>query len=304
MAKVALGRGLDALLNTKASPEPDIEAGETIQHVPLRAIVRSPMQPRKEFRDEQLDELVESIRNQGIIQPLIVRKVGERYELIAGERRWRAAGKLGLDDAPVIVRKASDQDVLEIALVENLQREGLNPIEEAEGYARLARDFELRQEDIARKVGRSRASVANAMRLLDLEEQVRSYLAQDRLSVGHAKVLLALKNAEEQRMLAEQIIRRNASVRETERMLRDQFSQGKNPSGSGSGVRSPGTKAGASGGASAAHITRLESRLREHFGTKVTLHHSGKKGRLEIEYYGPDDLQRLLDLLGLPDSHA
>ena len=180
----------------------------------------SPLQPRKAFQSEQLQELVESIREHGIIQPLIVRKVEGKCELIAGERRWRAASQLGLKEAPVIVRQASDRDVLELALIENLQREDLNPIEEAHAYRRLAEEFSLRQEDIAQRVGKSRSVVANSLRLLDLHSQVQAYLAQGRLSVGHAKVLLALQNQDEQLVAAELTIRQAATVRMTERHRR------------------------------------------------------------------------------------
>ncbi len=169
--------------------------GETVRKLPLDEIRSSPYQPRKDFKPESLKELVDSIKEQGIIQPLIVRKVGDTYELIAGERRWRAAKALELTEAPAIVREASDQEVLELALIENIQRADLNVIEEAHAYNRLASEFNLRQEDIARKVGKSRAAVANAMRLLDLDGQVQRWLTEERLSVGHAKVLLGIKVA-------------------------------------------------------------------------------------------------------------
>src|SRR6266436_4335489 len=183
----ALGKGLGALINVRvASPTPIPERGERVQMIALEQIVPTPLQPRTVFRDENLQEMVESIKQHGIIQPLICRKSGDKYELIAGERRWRAAQRVGLAEAPVIIRTASDQDVLELALIENLQREDLNPIEEATAFARLAKEFLLKQEDIARKVGKSRAAVANSMRLLDLHEQVQSWLTQDRISVCHA----------------------------------------------------------------------------------------------------------------------
>src|SRR5205085_11653443 len=167
--------------------------------------------------------LIDSIRQHGIIQPLIVRQVGARFELIAGERRWRAAQAVGLTQVPVIIRSASDLEVLEISLIENLQREDLNPIEEAQGYSRLANEFGMRQEDIANKVGRSRAAVANAMRLLDLHPQIQTWLNQELLSVGHAKVLLGLKTPEEQLLVAETVLRRKATVRQTERLVAHQL---------------------------------------------------------------------------------
>src|SRR6476661_9038346 len=216
MAKMALGKGLSALIAAQPVPAPGVVAvddAEKIQRVSLDSISPSPLQPRKDFGADALSELVESIRQHGIIQPLIVRAVDGRHELIAGERRWRAAQEAGLGEVPVIMRSASDRDVLELSLIENLQRADLNPIEEAQGYARLAGEFEMRQEEIAQKVGRSRAAVANAMRLLDLDPQVQTWVVQDLLSVGHAKVLLGLKVHEEQRLLAEKILRQSATVR-------------------------------------------------------------------------------------------
>src|SRR4051812_43249390 len=224
MAKSGLGKGLGALIGTRPAAEriqPTTEeaSGEKIHQVRLDSITASPLQPRKEFEKEALQELIDSIRQHGIIQPLIVRPVNGRHELIAGERRWRAAKELGLPQVPVIIRRAADLEVLELSLIENLQRADLNPIEEAQGYARLASEFGMRQEDISLKVGRSRAAVANALRLLDLHEQLQVWLAQNLLSVGHAKVLLALKAADQQLLAAETVLRRNATVRGTERLV-------------------------------------------------------------------------------------
>src|SRR6476469_8310874 len=202
MARSGLGKGLGALISVAPAlrvPEP--QSGEQVHQVSLAAIVPSPLQPRREFEREALAELVESIRQRGIIQPLIVRPREGQFELIAGERRWRAAKEVGLAEAPVIVRQATDLEVLELSLIENLQRADLNPIEEAQAYARLAGEFGMRQEDIAQKVGKSRASVANAMRLLDLDQQIQTWVVQDLLSVGHATVLLGLKAHDEQRFL-------------------------------------------------------------------------------------------------------
>jgi ParB family transcriptional regulator, chromosome partitioning protein len=221
--------------------------------------------------------------------------VNGKCELIAGERRWRAATQLGLHEAPVIIRNASDQDVLEMALIENLQREDLNPIEEAQAYRRLAQEFSLRQEDIAHRVGKSRSVVANSLRLLDLPLEIQGYISQNRLSVGHAKVLLTLDNAEEQLLLAERAIRQNATVRTIEKLVADQLARhGLAPSGK-AGVRpAPPSKP------TIHHaVTRLENRLREKLATHVTIHHQEKRGRIEIQYYGNDDLERILALLGV-----
>jgi ParB family transcriptional regulator, chromosome partitioning protein len=294
MAKVVLGKGLGALINTQPKPA-NLEPSDRVEKIALAEIVPSPLQPRKEFRTDQLQELVDSIREHGIIQPLIVRRVNGRCELIAGERRWRAATQLGLSEAPVIVRTASDQDVLELALIENLQREDLNPIEEAQAYRRLAQEFALRQEDIANRVGKSRSVVANSLRLLELPREVQSYIAQNRLSVGHAKVLLTLETGEEQLALAERAIRQNATVRAIEKLVADQLARhGLARSGK------PGARPEPLGRSTVNHaVSRLENQLREKLATHVTIHHQEKRGRIEIQYYGNDDLERILSLLGI-----
>jgi len=296
MAKSALGKGLGALIGTRPTPVIDLqtalEPGERIQQIDLAKIVPSPLQPRKEFAPDALEELKDSIRQHGIIQPLIVRAVEGRFELIAGERRWRAAEAVGLAQAPVIVREASDLEVLELSLIENLQRADLNPIEEAQAYARLAGEFGMRQDDIAQKVGRSRAAVANSMRLLDLDQQVQAWVVQGLLSVGHAKVLLGLKAHEEQLAVAETILRRSAPVRDAERMVARQLGTARR------------RRKAASATVSSAVIDDLQNRLRQHLGTRVALHHGEKRGRIEIEYYGPDDLQRVLSAIGLPGNDS
>ncbi|MEY2520825.1 MAG: ParB family transcriptional regulator, chromosome partitioning protein [Verrucomicrobiota bacterium] len=290
MAKSALGKGLSALISSRPPPvRLEAEPGEKIQQVNLTSIVPSPLQPRKDFARDALAEMVESIRQHGIIQPLVVRDVAGRHELIAGERRWRAAQEAGLTQVPVITRVATDLEVLELSLIENLQRADLNPIEEAQAYARLAGEFGMRQEDIAQKVGRSRAAVANSMRLLDLHQQAQAWLTQGLISVGHAKVLLGLKEPEEQLAVAETILRRSATVRATERLVARQL-----------GGTRPRRRRQAATAVTSATIHDLQNRLQEHLGTRVTLHHGEKRGRIEIEYYGNDDLQRVLGALGLP----
>lgn len=297
MPKPALGRGLGALIApakaSAAAVAPDAADGETVQSVALSRVTASPLQPRAVFPAENLAELVESVRENGIIQPLIVRKVNGRFELIAGERRWRAAGEAGLKEVPVIVREATDLEVLEWALVENLQREDLNPIEEARAYARLAGEFKLKQEDIAKKVGKSRASVANTMRLLDLSDEVQVHLVQGRLSVGHAKALLGLSAAREQDEIAALILRKNLSVRATEKAVNDQLTKGggqrKGRRGRGAPEVSPA-------------VRHLENRLQQHFATRVEIRPGDQKGHILIEYYGNDDLGRLLRQFGLPEE--
>ena len=292
MAKVVLGKGLSALINTPKPPT--LESGDRVERVPLTEIVPSPLQPRKAFHAEQLQELVDSIREHGIIQPLIVRRVNGKCELIAGERRWRAANQLGLSQAPVIIRDASDRDVLEMALIENLQREDLDPIEEAQAYRRLAQEFSLRQEDIAVRVSKSRSVIANSLRLLELHPQIQSYVSQDLLSVGHAKVLLGLEDRAEQLAIAEVIIRQSATVRITEKLVAEHLAR--------RGLTKPG-KTGARPIAaqnSTDHaVAQIENRLRDKLATHVVIHHNDKRGKIEIQYYGNDDLERILSLLGV-----
>lgn len=291
MAKPALGKGLGALINARVvSPTPSPELGERVQPIALSDIVPTPLQPRSEFRSDQLQELIDSVREHGIIQPLIVRHRDNKYELIAGERRWRAAKEVGLQTAPVIIREASDREVLELALIENLQREDLNPIEEAQAFARLAREFGLKQEEIAQKVGKSRAGIANSMRLLELHPQVQTWLTHGRISVGHAKVLLSLKSHEEQLLLAENIIRHGHTVRRAEKLVASHFSNRGTPRSGKS----------ASAATVSPAVQHVQNRLQQHFATHVAIHHSEKRGRIEIEYYGTDDLNRLLDVFGLP----
>jgi ParB family chromosome partitioning protein len=298
--KPALGKGLGALIKKQASansiPEATISPDERklVRDVAHAQVVPSPLQPRKHFVEAPLDELMESIRQHGIIQPLIVRRVGETLELIAGERRWRASGKLGLATVPVIEREASDRDVLEMALIENLQRQDLNPMEEAAGYVRLAKEYALKQEEIATRVGKSRASVANAMRLLDLHEDVQLQVAQGRVSVGHAKALLSLKDQASQLLAADQVLRKSLTVRATEKLVQE--------------ISNPPAVKSKNGTASATtprdlepHLRDLENRLRTLFSTQVSISHAPKKGRIEIEYYGNDDLQRILELLGVDE---
>jgi ParB family chromosome partitioning protein len=304
MARSGLGKGLGALIGTPsvAARADGDESGERVHQMDLAAIIPSALQPRKDFGREALQELIDSIRQHGIIQPLIVRlataspssggQVGARFELIAGERRWRAAQEIGLATVPVIIRSANDLELLELSLIENLQRADLNPIEEAQGYARLANEFRMRQEDIALKVGRSRAAVANALRLLDLHPQVQVWLAQNLLSVGHAKVLLALKIPEEQLLAAETVLRRNATVRSTERLVARQLGIGRS--------RRKSRRAGIDLSARATAVADLQNRLQQHLATHVVIHHGDKRGRIEIEYYGADDLQRIVTSLGLP----
>jgi len=213
------------------------------------------------------------------------------FELIAGERRWRASTNLGLKTVPVIIREASDRDVLEMALIENLQREDLNAIEEAAGYVRLAKEFSLKQEEIANRVGKSRASVANAMRLLDLHEDVQSMVAQSRISVGHAKAILSLKDEDAQLLAADQVVKKKLTVRATEKLAQD-FNKPKT-------VNEPSAVTGGVSAEEDALIQKIQEKLQNDFSTRVNINHTAKKGKIEIEYFGNKDLNRVLDLLGV-----
>jgi ParB family chromosome partitioning protein len=301
MSKPALGRGLGALLGGNPSLPPPLsppgappeapDNRDRVQRVPLSRIRPSALQPRKEFAAEALQELADSIREQGIVQPLIVRERGGFFELIAGERRWRAAQLLNLPEVPVIAREADDRAVLELALIENLQRENLNPLEEAVGYAQLAELFQLTQEEIAVKVGKSRAAVANATRLLKLPTPVQGLLRDNRISVGHAKVILGLADARQQVTTAERIVKEGLNVRQTEGLVAK--------------LQAHGQKIPAAPAAPAAivpvdsNLARLEERLREKFGTRVHLKYAQGKGAVEISFFSDDELQRVLEIMNV-----
>lgn len=302
MSKPALGRGLGALLGGAppagkpapaapatplANPAPAAEIGERVQKVPLSRVRPCSFQPRKKFSDEALRELADSIKEQGIVQPLIVREVDGNFELIAGERRWRASQLVGLAEVPVIVRKADDRAVLELALIENLQRENLNPIEEAHGYSQLIEQFQLKQEEVATKVGKSRTVVANALRLLKLNLAIQDAIRDGHLSVGHAKVILGLANEKQQQVAAARILKEGLNVRQTEVLV--------------TRLQTPAKPGKASGGPLVhdANITDVENRLRERFGTKVRLKYAQGKGSIEIAFFNDDDLERILQIVGV-----
>jgi ParB family chromosome partitioning protein len=308
MSKPALGRGLGALLGGTATvsrsvpPAPALTPAAGVLPGAVPGVIRVPLgrlrpcsfQPRKEFSDSALRELADSIREQGIVQPLIVRPSGDGYELIAGERRWRAAQLAGLAEVPVIIREASDAAVLELALIENLQREDLNPLEEAQGYQQLIEQFHLRQEDVAARVGKSRVAVANALRLLKLPPEVQAYLRNGHLTVGHAKVILGLLAAEEQTLAAERVIRDGLNVRQTEDLVATFAARAATPKARPGPPRATPARD--------IHVESLETRLRERFGTKVILRYRQGRGSVDIRFSSDDDLQRILELAGVsPD---
>jgi ParB family chromosome partitioning protein len=282
----ALGRGLGALLSAEGTATATQDANE----IPIDLIDPSSLQPRFVFDDGKLDELARSITANGVVQPLLVRRKGSRYELIAGERRWRAAQRAGLSKIPAVVRNVTDDKVLELALIENIQREDLNPIEEARAYKKLIETLGLTQETVAERVGRDRSYVTNYLRLLKLPDDLQDLLQSGRLSTGHCRALLSAEQADVQRRLARKIIEQDLSVRATERLVR-QATEAR---------PAPGTaRAAANAEESDANIRAAENKLRRKFGTRVRIVQSRgqETGRIELEFYNPGDLDRLYRLL-------
>lgn len=249
-------------------------------------------QPRQNFEDAALDELAESIRQFGVLQPILVQKKGSRYEIIAGERRWRASRKAGITEIPAIVREYSDQETLELSLIENIQREDLNPIEEAKAFRRLLDEFGLRQEDLAARVSKSRTAITNSVRLLKLDERVQGMLEEDRISMGHARALLPIEIGEEQFLLARQIEEKSLSVREVEKLVKNRTSKKKDAAGRKAKKeenRDPALELA---------YRSIEERLRQSLGTKASIHSVGDgSGRIEIDFYSHEDLEKIVDLL-------
>ena len=276
MTRKALGKGLSALLRDR---EPTTESDQ--REIDIDLLEPNRFQPRQMFLEAKLEELAQSIRVHGFIQPIVVRRAGERYQIIAGERRWRAAQRLGLSRVPVAVRSISDESLLEVSLIENIQRENLNPIEEAKAYHRLSHEFELTQEEVAQRTGKDRSTVTNFLRLLKLPEEVQQMVLDDQLSMGHARAILAMEGANEQRRLGEQTVKFGWSVRQVENMV----AVSKAP------VR-PKEKKRVDPNVRAATET-----LERSLGTRVRIVEKGKKGRIEIEYYSQEELQRLYERL-------
>ncbi|MEY2878782.1 MAG: hypothetical protein RLZZ15_1162 [Verrucomicrobiota bacterium] len=261
------------------------------QEIAVRLVEPSPYQARREIPKEQLLELAESIRSEGLLQPIVVRRHGEKFQLIAGERRWRAFQHLGLKTISARLVEASNASSAALGLIENLQREGLNPIEEAHGYASLIRDFDLTQETAAARVGKGRATVANSLRLLALDADLQGFLGKGLLSVGHAKVLLSVEDAAQRGVFARRVIEGGLSVRATEKLV-----------GAGKAVAPGAPAAPPKKGVSAkdaATVAGIEKKLISHLGTRVAVLHAPKKGRIVIEYRGNEDLHRLLEKLGV-----
>ncbi len=283
--KKGLGRGLEALLPGISSLD-----GEGVTEIPTDEVTVNPYQPRQRIDAEKLEELVQSVREHGVIQPIIVRRRGKGYELVAGERRWRAACKAGLKMVPAVVKELDDAKLMEIALIENLQREDLNPIEQAVAYRTLMTEFRLTQQELSKRLAKSRAQIANTVRLLNLSAEVREFVAAGELSMGHAKVLLGLEG-DEQKELARRIRAEGLSVRETERIAEGLRGRGRAQGGAGKGRKK------AAAPAVDPEILRLEEELRGILGTRVAIKPGRRKGRIEIEYYGGEDLERILEII-------
>jgi ParB family chromosome partitioning protein len=288
-----LGRGLGALIKDETPTDVPIQKLDGIQKVSLDVIARNRRQPRHTFDEAALADLTASIKEHGVLQPLLVRPDGDGYELIAGERRLRASTAAGLTSVPVIVVNATDGDSLELALIENLQREDLNTIEEAEGYRELAVEFNLTQEEIADRVGKARATVTNALRLLTLSDEVKSMLSDSRLTKGHAKALLGLDIEKEQTLMARRAVQEGLSVRNLEKLIQRTKA-------------APRKARVATPDLPAAHVGYLSDQLHAHFGTSVRItpcrtYANGKKGKgsIEVDFFSNEDLDRILAVLGL-----
>jgi ParB family chromosome partitioning protein len=282
MQKQALGKGLGALIPDLSSLDDKEKKALGIMEIELDKIVPNEYQPRKTFSDDRLKELAASIKEQGVIQPIIVHRIGTNYGLIAGERRWRASRLAGLKTIPALVREASKRELIEQALIENIQREDLNPLEAAEAFKRLQDEFKLTQEDLARRVGKERSTIANFLRILGLPKEIKQHLATGAISLGHAKALLSLERHRDQAAVADGIVRKGLSVREAEALA----AKLKHPA-------EPKKKA-----AAGAEYKAIEERLRKSFGTKVSIETKSRGGRIVIEYYSADELDRILEKLG------
>ena len=273
-----LGKGLDALI-----PSLDVEENDQVIEAPIQQIRPNPYQPRKDFDEKSLDELADSIKEHGVIQPLIVRKGIKGYELVAGERRLRASERAGLTSVPVVVREFSNEQVMEIALIENLQRENLNAIEVAQAYDKIMKQFTLTQEELAKKVGKSRPHVANFMRLLQLPQEIQDFVSRGTLSMGHARALLAVDDPHLRLKLAKEAIHKELSVRQIEELIK-QLTQHVSRE-----TKSKPKKD--------VFLSQWEEKLRQTFATSVQIKRGKTKGRIEIEFYTDEDLERIMDLI-------
>lgn len=289
--KRGLGKGIDTLIpqNTKASGDLSNEGAKSSQAetlININEIEPNKNQPRKRFDEDSLTELAESIKLHGVIQPLIIRKDGKLYTIIAGERRWRAARMAGLNKVPAIIKDYTSREIMEIALIENIQRQDLNPIEEAQAYQNLIDEYHLKQDEVAEKVSKSRAAVTNSLRLLRLTKKVQQMVIDDIISGGHARALLSLEDKEKQEELAMRILDEKLSVREVEKLVKRMQN-----------TKVKKTKPEEKPDIDPVFIRDAENRLKEAIGTKVTVNHKNNKGKIEIEYYSGEELDRILDFI-------
>ena len=277
--KKGLGRGLDALISSANT----LDEGRSIVEIRINEVEPNIEQPRKVFDQEKLETLAESIKEHGVVQPIIVRKEGSRYIIVAGERRWRASKLAGLKTIPVIIKDLSTREVMEIALIENLQREDLNPIEEAEAYQKLMEEYEMTQEEVAKIVGKSRAAIANSVRLLTLTNEIKEMLLDGRITSGHARTLITIPDMERQNELAKEIVEKNLSVREIEKLaaLENKKSTPRKKPISKNNIE----------------VINLEEKLRTAYGTKINLVRGKNKGKIVFEYYSNDEFDRIIDIL-------
>ena len=274
-----LGKGLSALIPEAAEPK------EKVQNLPLERIHASALQPRKKFADAALQELAQSIKEKGIIQPVLVRPTETGYELVAGERRFRAAQSLGWTEIPAIVRKVADGDLLEISLIENIQREELSKIEEARAYERLSKDFGLSHELISQRVSKDRSTITNTLRLLELPEKIQKFLEENTITMGHARSLLPLGDEKAQLKVCERIVRQGLSVRQSENLVRNEAS---------------GRKIFRFKGKRDVHVMAMEEQLQHRLGTRVRILQGKKRGKIVIDFFSTEDLTRVLDILAAP----
>lgn len=290
-AKRGLGKGIDAMISGDDTKMKKVvkEVIKEVDTIDINKIEPNNNQPRKNFNEDKIHELAESIKQHGLIEPLIVQK-GKKgiYTIIAGERRWRAAREAGIKEIPVVVKDYSDQQVMEIALIENIQREDLNAIEEAEAYERLIKDFNLKQDEVAERVSKSRVAITNSLRLLKLDSRVREMIIEDKIKSGHARALLAVNDPEEQYRLAVMIFDHSMSVRETEKMVKKYLSDKDKPKKE---VKEKDTQ-------TELIYKDFEEKLKTVIGTKVNINHKGKgKGKIEIEYFSPDEFDRIIGMM-------
>lgn len=271
----ALGRGLESIIAGTEQRE--------IRNIPIANIKPNPFQPRKVFKDEELKELAESIKENGVLQPITVRRVGDHYEIVTGERRFRACKLLGMKDIPAIVKDLSNDKMVEWALIENVQREDLNVVEEAEAYKELAEKFNLTHEEISKKVGKSRAHITNILRVLELEDNIKDLLKENKISFGHAKVLLSIKEPLRRKHLAERVFKEDLSVRDLEKLL---------SSGEEKHLKTHEKK-------KSVHLKDLENKLSEKLSRKVVVKYKKGKGSISLEFYNDEDFKKLLNFLGL-----